>query len=73
MHRKLLTTTAPTRPPSRSSRALGRALHDWPAWTQVAGSIVACVALGALLGAAYGWLTGGVLTAVYGWLNERAT
>ncbi len=55
---------------SRLRTYLSRA-ESWPLLAQVAGSMVACFAIGMILGLAYGLLAGGLTTVALGIVNEE--
>lgn len=56
--------------PAPRTRSTTEVIASWPILAQVSGSLVACAAVGALAGAAWGFLTGGIVTALVGMRNE---
>lgn len=56
--------------PGKLRTMLRKAESSWPLGLQVIGFLVACFAVGALAGAAFGWLVGGAGAAAFGALNE---
>jgi hypothetical protein len=55
---------------AKLGKALSKAANTWPFWAQVAGSLVACFALGMILGGAYGLLASGLAAVGFGMANE---